>query len=52
MDYFDKNKETDVNWYKALRPLDGYVYRQNQSPFIMADPDRYPPIKLPPPAGP
>jgi hypothetical protein len=48
VDYFDKNKETDANWYLQLKPLSGFVYRQDQSPFILTDPDRYPPIKLPP----
>lgn len=52
VDYFDKNKETDKNWYQTLKPVDGLVYRQDQSPFTMADPDRYPPIKYPAPAGP
>ena len=47
VDYFDKNKEQDGNWYQQLKPLSGFVYRQEQSPFIVADPDRYPPIKLP-----
>jgi hypothetical protein len=47
VDYFDKNKETDANWYQSLKPLAGFVYRQDQSPFIMTDVDRYPPIKLP-----
>ncbi len=48
VDYFDKNKEADANWYQSLKPLSGFVYRQDQGPFILADPDRYPPIKLPP----
>jgi len=48
VDYFDKNKEQDGSWYMQLKPLTGYVYRQDQCPFIMTDPDRYPPIKLPP----
>ncbi len=50
VDYFDKNKETDANWYQQLKPLSGFVYRQDQSPFILTDPNRYPPIKLPAPA--
>ena len=48
VDYFDKNKEQDGSWYMQLKPLTGYVYRQDHCPFIMTDPDRYPPIKLPP----
>jgi hypothetical protein len=48
VDYFDKNKETDANWYQQLKALPNFVYRQDQSPFIVVDPDRYPPIKLPP----
>jgi hypothetical protein len=47
VDVFDKNKETDANWYQQLKALPGFVYRQDQSPFILADPDRYPPVKLP-----
>ena len=48
VDYFDKNKEQDANWYQQLKPLSGFVCRQDQCPFIVSDPDRYPPIKLPP----
>ncbi len=48
VDYFDKNKETDANWYQQLKALAGFVYCQNQSPFISVDADRYPPVKLPP----
>ena len=51
MDRFDKNKETDPNWYKQLRVVPNLVYRQNQCPFIVVDPDRYPAIKLQPDAG-
>jgi hypothetical protein len=47
VDYFDKNKEQDANWYQQLKPLSGFVYRQDQTPFIVTDPVRYPPIKLP-----
>ena len=47
VDVFDKNKETDPNWYQPLRPIPGLLYLQNQSPFISADPDRYPALKLP-----
>jgi hypothetical protein len=47
MDKIDKNKETDPDWFKALKPIPNLVYRQDQTPFIIADPDRYPAIKLP-----
>jgi hypothetical protein len=47
MDLIDKNKETDPNWFQPLRPVAGMVYRQNQCPFMLADPNRYPPIKVP-----
>ena len=49
MDEIDKNqgKETDPKWFQALKPIAGLVYRQNQSPFILADSSRYPAIKLP-----
>jgi len=44
----DKNREQDPNWYlPPVRPVPGFVYRQNQSPFLNADPDKYPAIKLP-----
>jgi hypothetical protein len=51
VDYFDKYKdrETDPNWYTQLKPLAGFVYRQDQSPFILTDVNRYPPIKQPTP---
>lgn len=44
-DYFDKNKEDNLNWFKLLRVVDGLVYRQNQCAFIVDSPDRYPAIK-------
>ena len=47
MDYFDKKKEPDLNWYQQLRAIPGLVYRQNQTPFIVSDSARYPAIKLP-----
>jgi hypothetical protein len=47
VDMFDKNKEPDANWYQQLKPLSGFVYRQDQCVFMVSDPDRYPPIKLP-----
>jgi hypothetical protein len=48
MDHFDKKKDPmGPDWYKALKPIPGLVFLQNQSPFIIADPDRYPAVKLP-----
>jgi hypothetical protein len=50
VDAIDKNKEQDPNWYKSLRPVPNLVYRQDQCPFMVVDPDRYPPIKMSAPA--
>lgn len=47
MDAIDKNKETDPKWFQALKAIPNLVYRQNQSPFLLTDVDRYPAIKLP-----
>ncbi len=47
VDYFNKNKETDLNWFSKLTPVAGEVYTQIQTPFIVSDPDKYPPIKVP-----
>jgi hypothetical protein len=47
VDYFNKNKESDLNWFSKLTPVAGEVYTQNQTPFIVSDPDKYPPIKAP-----
>jgi hypothetical protein len=47
MDAIDKRKEQDPNWYKPLTVVPNLVYRQDQCPFMLADPDRYPAIKLP-----
>jgi hypothetical protein len=52
MDHFDKNKEKDTNWYVPLKPVPDLVHRQDQCPFLLTDPDRYPAIKLPPAATP
>lgn len=46
MDRYDRNKETDPLWYTHLKAIPNLVYRQDQSPFILASPDRYPGIKL------
>lgn len=51
MDYIDKNKETDPNWFAALKPITNLVYLQYQTPFIAYDSDRYPGIKLPDTSG-
>ena len=50
VDAIDKNKEKDPQWFKSLIPVPSLVYRQDQSPFIMADTDRYPALKLSTPA--
>lgn len=47
MDHFDKNKEQDPNWFQQLKAIPNLVYRQDQCPFIVSSPDRYPAIKLP-----
>ena len=46
-DFFNKNKETDADWYKSLKPVAGMVYRQDQCIFAVVDPGRYPAIKVP-----
>jgi len=51
MDAIDKVKDkAGLEWYKPLKVVPNLVYRQDQTPFIVADPDRYPAIKLPAPA--
>jgi hypothetical protein len=51
MDYFDKMKDkAGLDWYKAPTAIPGLVYRQDQCPFLISNPDRYPMIKLPAPA--
>jgi hypothetical protein len=45
VDYFDKNKEQDPNWYSALKVIPGLVYRQDQCPFMVSDVSKYPQIK-------
>lgn len=48
VDYFDKHKDPQgLDWYKALQPVPNLVCRQDQCLFLVADPDRYPAIKLP-----
>jgi hypothetical protein len=51
VDEVNKNKEQDaLGWFKPLTAVPNLVYRQDQTPFIIADPDRYPAIKLAAPA--
>jgi hypothetical protein len=48
MDAINKTKEADpLGWYKQFTVVPNLVYRQDQTPFIIADPDRYPATKLP-----
>jgi hypothetical protein len=47
MDAVDKNKETDPKWFQQLRAISDLVYRQDQCPFLISNPDRYPAIKPP-----
>jgi len=51
MDAFDKKKEQDPKWFQPLTVVPNLVYRQDQCPFLMYDPDRYPAIKLTAPAA-
>ena len=54
MDEINKNKEPDPikwTWFQPLIPIANLVYRQDQTPFIIADPDRYPAIQLTGPAA-
>jgi hypothetical protein len=47
-DYFDKRPDPmGPDWYKALTPIAGQVYRQDQCIFMMIDPGRYPQLKPP-----
>ena len=51
MDAIDKKKDpSGPTWFQPLIPIANLVYRQDQTPFIIADPDRYPAIKLTEPA--
>ena len=46
VDEVNKNKETDpLKWFVPLKPIPDLVYRQDQCPFMVSDPDRYPMIK-------
>jgi hypothetical protein len=47
VDYFDKNKEQDPNWFQQLKAVPNLVSRQDQCAFLISSPDRYPMIKLP-----
>jgi hypothetical protein len=49
MDDINKGKEPDpviLTWFTKLKAIPNLVYRQDQSPFLSADVDRYPAIKL------
>ena len=48
MDAINKRKEKDeLGWFKQFTVIPNLVYRQDQTAFIVSDPDRYPAIKLP-----
>jgi hypothetical protein len=47
IDDADKNKEEEPTWYLKLTAVSGLVYRQDQSPFLLSDLNKYPAIKLP-----
>jgi hypothetical protein len=48
VDEINKNKEDDpLKWFQPLKPIPGLVYRQDQCPFLVSNPDRYPMIKPP-----
>ena len=46
MDSIDKKKGETAGWQLQPKQIPGLVYRQNQTPFVCADVDRYPAIKL------
>ena len=46
VDYFDKTKEQDPDWFSKLQAVPDMVFRQDQCVFIVNDPARYPQIKL------
>ncbi len=49
MDEINKNKEQDpLKWFQPLTAIPNLVYRQDQTPFLLTDSDRYPAIKLQP----
>jgi hypothetical protein len=45
MDFFDKNKPQDPNWYQTLKAVPNLLIRQDQCPFIIDDSARYPQLK-------
>jgi hypothetical protein len=48
VDEVNKNKEQDpLKWFQPLTVVPNLVYRQDQCPFLLSSPDRYPAIKLP-----
>lgn len=46
VDYFDKIKEQDADWFSKLQAVPDMVFRQDQCVFIVNDAARYPQIKL------
>jgi hypothetical protein len=48
MDAINKNpnEKDPLVWFKPLTAIPNLVYRQDQCPFLVANPDRYPAIKL------
>ncbi len=50
VDYSNKAKEADpLGWFKQFTVVPNLVYRPDQTPFIIADPDFCPAVKLPAP---
>ena len=47
MDRIDRKKGETDGWHLQLKAVPNLVYRQNQTPFLNVDVDRYPAIKLP-----
>ena len=46
VDNIDKTKEEELTWYQKLTAVAGFVCRQDQCPFMLTDPNKYPPLKL------
>jgi hypothetical protein len=46
VDRIDKNKGEKDDWYKPFTVIPDLVFRQDQTPFVMADSDRYPAMKM------
>ena len=45
MDLIDKRKEQNAKWFEPLVQVPNLVLKQNASPFVVTDVDRYPMIK-------